>query len=438
MRNKLFTASVDKMLFKQYPLGDELEKQKVVAKIFNPYGDGRWYLLNSDPEDPDYIWAIVSMFGNVEIGSVSRSELLGARIRPFGLPLERDLYFTPQNAAEVYRGLLDGKFYKKGGVTDDLEKELRKLQRDLNSSRLSTYTEGDNSAEEMARQAERAAKLARFDEVLRLLRESDAKFAKGGISDSDKEKSIAELKRKIKHFREVEKSEPMARYYEEALFYMTEGKENDILKRGKYAKGGYMAKGGEMKNESKETDFYAITKWHTGEVKLVPIKNVSFWQGRQNDHEPTKENLELFFKQIPWDESVCIYDNDTASDGTLHSAHTPLFTAGAKYVHGIVDKNQNPVHFSYKGFFAKGGVTGYERLVKKVAANYEGKAVPSKYQSKYGKRYDADEAKKVGYAVATKVYGKPMARMAEGGETDSEITAEDRMIAQQHNYKLDL
>jgi len=72
------------------------------------------------------------------------------------------------------------KSYKKGGVTDDLEKELRKLQRDLNSTRLSVYKEGDNSAEEMARQAERAAKLARFDEVLRLLRESDAKFAKGG------------------------------------------------------------------------------------------------------------------------------------------------------------------------------------------------------------------------------------------------------------------
>jgi hypothetical protein len=257
MRNKLFTASVDKMLFKQYPLGDDLEKQKVVAKIFNPYGDARWYLLNSDPEDPDYIWAIVSMFGNVEIGSVSRSELLGVRVRPFGLPLERDLYFTPQNAAEVYRGLLDGKFYndggeveemkqlwfvtdsrgavknistsisaaevflasalkydgvinyvkvplkdwesekvsvgnirgyassfwknyKKGGVTDDLVKELRKLQRDLNSSRLSTYMKGDNSAEEMARQAERAAKLARFNEVLKLLNESGAKFAKGG------------------------------------------------------------------------------------------------------------------------------------------------------------------------------------------------------------------------------------------------------------------
>ena len=56
--------------------------------------------------------------------------------------------------------------------------------------------------------------------------------------------------------------------------------------------------------------------------------------------------------------------------------------------------------------FAKGGKIGYDRLVKKVAANYEGKRVPKKYQPKYGKIYDKDEAKSVGYAVATKVYGK--------------------------------
>jgi hypothetical protein len=120
MRNKLFTASVDKMLFKQYSMGSDLDKQKVVTKIFNPYGEGRWYLLNSDPNDPDYIWAIVSMFGNVEIGSVSRSELESIRLRPFGLPLERDLYFTPKNAKEVYEGLLSGKFFEEGGETNQL------------------------------------------------------------------------------------------------------------------------------------------------------------------------------------------------------------------------------------------------------------------------------------------------------------------------------
>ena len=76
-----------------------------------------------------------------------------------------------------------GEEYAKGGVTENLVKELHKLQRELNSSRLSTYKEGDNSPEEQARQRERASKLARFNEVLQLLRESDSKYAKGGMVD---------------------------------------------------------------------------------------------------------------------------------------------------------------------------------------------------------------------------------------------------------------
>jgi hypothetical protein len=115
MRNKLFTSTIDKLLFNQYKFGSNLSKQKVVAKIFNPYGEGRWYLLNSDPDDPDYLWAIVSMHGNVEIGSVSRNELMNLRLTKYGLPLERDLYFSPKNAQEVYQGLLEGKHYAKGG-----------------------------------------------------------------------------------------------------------------------------------------------------------------------------------------------------------------------------------------------------------------------------------------------------------------------------------
>lgn len=64
----------------------------------------------------------------------------------------------------------------KGGYLsyrENLEKEVRKLQRDLNSSRLRTYREGDNSQEEKNRQKERAVKLARFNEVLALLREDE-------------------------------------------------------------------------------------------------------------------------------------------------------------------------------------------------------------------------------------------------------------------------
>jgi hypothetical protein len=76
----------------------------------------------------------------------------------------------------------------KGGYVDieaKLIKELQKLQRDLNSDRLNTYREGDNSDEEKARQRERESKLVRFNEILELLRENDAKkMAKGGMMDN--------------------------------------------------------------------------------------------------------------------------------------------------------------------------------------------------------------------------------------------------------------
>jgi len=111
---KLFTKDIDKKLFAQFEQGSDLENQMVVAKIFNPYGRGVWYIINSDPSDPDYLWAIVDLF-EVEAGSVSRSELESIKVPPFRLPLERDMYFTPINASELYRGLLSGKIYAEGG-----------------------------------------------------------------------------------------------------------------------------------------------------------------------------------------------------------------------------------------------------------------------------------------------------------------------------------
>jgi hypothetical protein len=69
----------------------------------------------------------------------------------------------------------------KGGNINPLEKELHRLQRDLNSNRLSTYTEGDTSEAQLALNKEREVKLARFNEVLELLRANNTKgFAKGG------------------------------------------------------------------------------------------------------------------------------------------------------------------------------------------------------------------------------------------------------------------
>lgn len=113
---KLFTKDIDKKLFKQFEFGSDLENQMVVAKIFNPYGRGTWYIINSDPNDPDYLWCIANFY-EVEMGSVLRSELENIRISvgPYKFPLERDLGFTPVNAAELFKNLYEGKTYAKGG-----------------------------------------------------------------------------------------------------------------------------------------------------------------------------------------------------------------------------------------------------------------------------------------------------------------------------------
>lgn len=92
---------------------------------------------------------------------------------------------TDKNSDRVFFDEVKGKreVYKlmaSGGGVEGLEKELRRLQRELNSSRLGTYIEGDNSEEAKALRREREVKLARFNEVLRLLRESEPKLSKGG------------------------------------------------------------------------------------------------------------------------------------------------------------------------------------------------------------------------------------------------------------------
>ena len=111
---KLFNKTIDRQLFKQYSLGSDLSKQEVVVKIFNPFGAGSWFILNSDPNDPDYLWAIVDLGYGAEVGSVSRSELENYRGR-FGLGFERDLGFDPINAEELYQGLRQGEYYADGG-----------------------------------------------------------------------------------------------------------------------------------------------------------------------------------------------------------------------------------------------------------------------------------------------------------------------------------
>jgi hypothetical protein len=104
---KLMTAEIEKAAQKQYKLGAEFDGQKIVAKFFDPTGGWSWYLMNQDPKDPDYLWGIVNGF-EVETGSFSLRELESVKGR-FGLGIERDKWFKPMPAKEVWDLLNTGK-----------------------------------------------------------------------------------------------------------------------------------------------------------------------------------------------------------------------------------------------------------------------------------------------------------------------------------------
>jgi hypothetical protein len=106
MKMKLMTKAIETAARAQYPMGADLDSQKVIAKFFNPTGSWTWYLLNQDPEDPDYLWGIVSGH-DVEMGSFSLSELQKFRGQ-FGLGIERDIHFRPRPALEVWEQLKKG------------------------------------------------------------------------------------------------------------------------------------------------------------------------------------------------------------------------------------------------------------------------------------------------------------------------------------------
>ena len=102
---KLMTSEIEKKAQAQYPKGSSMD-QMVVAKFFDPTSQWTWYLINQDPEDPDYLWGIVKGF-DVEIGSFSLHELETTRGK-FGLRIERDTSFAPQSAHDVYDMLIKG------------------------------------------------------------------------------------------------------------------------------------------------------------------------------------------------------------------------------------------------------------------------------------------------------------------------------------------
>ncbi len=88
-------------LFKDYPLYSQEHESDplVVAKLFDPVGSATWYLTEYDPvEKIAFCW--VQGLQEDEWGYTSLIELESIE-RPFGLTIERDLYFVQKRLSEM-------------------------------------------------------------------------------------------------------------------------------------------------------------------------------------------------------------------------------------------------------------------------------------------------------------------------------------------------
>ena len=89
------------VLFKDYPLySQENEKDPlVICKLFDPCGSATWYLTEYDPVEKIAFSFVTGMTAD-EFGYTSLIELESIE-RPFGLTIERDLYFTQKRLSEL-------------------------------------------------------------------------------------------------------------------------------------------------------------------------------------------------------------------------------------------------------------------------------------------------------------------------------------------------
>ena len=79
--------------FEKQGINENLKNSdKVICKFFNPCGSQTWYAIKFNPKTRIF-YGFADM-GFPEFGTFSLDELESVIIKPFGLGIERDLYFT--------------------------------------------------------------------------------------------------------------------------------------------------------------------------------------------------------------------------------------------------------------------------------------------------------------------------------------------------------
>ena len=96
---KLLTQAILKRLPKLYSQ-ENVEDPVVQVKFFDPCGSFTWYALEFDGKDLFFGKVVSSLCPEGELGYFSLSELKSIKTKPFGLGIERDLYFDPKPLSE--------------------------------------------------------------------------------------------------------------------------------------------------------------------------------------------------------------------------------------------------------------------------------------------------------------------------------------------------
>jgi hypothetical protein len=73
-----------------------------VVKLFTPDANATWLISESDPDEPNRLFALCDLgLGAPELGYASLQEIEALR-GPLGLPVERDMHFTPKKTLSAY------------------------------------------------------------------------------------------------------------------------------------------------------------------------------------------------------------------------------------------------------------------------------------------------------------------------------------------------
>ena len=98
---KLITKAIEKKLLNTPLYSTDGNKVKdVLVKFFNPCGAGTWYVFEAEKNGNDWeFFGLVDLYEK-ELGYFTLSELESIRL-PFGLSIERDMYFSGKYNCET-------------------------------------------------------------------------------------------------------------------------------------------------------------------------------------------------------------------------------------------------------------------------------------------------------------------------------------------------